>query len=621
LLGAWLQFNALLEDPSSRSVLGTAEAVDALLGRTALQRALEAGEDADRDLLSEADERYRKHAGYLLAETRVALYGADQPVTDWWWRVAELAGVPSPATSVDVAGAAAEKRVHPHTVRSAINSGELPARRIGRAFLIDHRDLARWQPRRVGRPASRLRGGSDDLLDAFNGANTTRNWRRAEELAQTIAERPTTARRCLAVALNSFNRSLSAGDPAVASSLASEALLWVSRARELGLDSRGRSVAAVAAAAALTRAQKPAEAIEELARVDPPRDLAGPVTSARIDALLEQGSLDAARREAGRALADPDVGKYGHYLAARVEFHGGDAVPALEEIVRYREEDEAAPDGQMLHGSILGRLGDELQRRRLYEQALELFRRAQPTEGRRAAARIGITAARLGRWQPSLRTARDLAAVGDADGATTVAMAALRAAQLVEDRNELEKAVRLGERWLPGSPAVKLQRAFLLGRAGDWLAASKAIDAVAFDPNQDPRELGLARAVALVAANRAGDAIGLLSQLRLKGTPLERLADILRLRSVVDDLDQGSPRRARERLGDALRPIADDRSLVGLLARLWLETENRRGEEIASSLTLVASNPSVVPPPARLDWDVDHRVISAEAAKVTRMAA
>jgi len=619
LLNAWLQFVALLDEEDGRHVLGTAEVVDALLDRTTLQRELEGGAQIDRAALSEVDERYRRHARELLDGTRIALYGAEQPVTDWWWRVAELAGQPSPAGSIDVAAAAAEKRVHPHTVRAAINSGELPARRIGRAFLIDRRDVARWQPRGVGRPSTRPRSAADEMLDAFNAANTARKWQRADELARTLMERPSTARRCLAVALNAFNRSLMTDD-ATALTLAAEALSWVSKARAFGLDTRGRALASVAAAAALTRMHRAPEAVKELANVDPPKDLAPAVASARIDALLEQGARDIAREEVHRALRDPDVGAQAHYLAARVEFHCGDAVPALEEIVRFREDHANAADGQLLHGSILGRLGDALQSRRLYEEALLLFREAEHQEEHRATARIGITVARLGDWQQSIGVARDLSAMGDPEASLTVALAAFGAAQLVNDRRELERAVELGEQWLPDSPAVALQRAFLLGRTGQWLAASRAIDGVGISARENT-ELSLLRSVALVAANRLDDAVATLSALRLVETPLARLPDLLRLRLVVDSLDQASARRRAERLRDALEPLADDRSLLGLLARLWREVEEQRPTELASSLTLVASNPSANDPRTRRDWDVDHRVVSTAAAQVARMAA
>lgn len=175
LLEAWQRFVAILEDPTARSLIGTAEAVDGLLARSNLQRAVEADAHLDLGELARSDNQYRDLAPRLLESTRIQLYGADQPVTDWWWRVAELAGEAMPGTLINVADAAAEKRVHPHTVRSAINSGELPARRLGRAFLIQRSDFARWQPRPVGRPVTGPRREADELLAAFNAANTRRN--------------------------------------------------------------------------------------------------------------------------------------------------------------------------------------------------------------------------------------------------------------------------------------------------------------------------------------------------------------------------------------------------------------------------------------------------------------
>lgn len=619
LFDAWLQFVALLEDAEGRVLVGTSEATDALLARTGLQRKVEQGDDIDRDLLSAADERYRRQVRHLLDRTRVALYGRDQPVTDWWWRVAELAGQPSPATTVDVAAAATEKRVHPHTVRSAINTGDLPARRIGRAFLIDRRDLARWQPRSVGRPAMRPRVEADELLAAFNAANEGRDLVRAHALARTIAERPTTARRCLAVALDAFNRSLGATEDE-GRALAKDALAWVSAARDRGLDARGRAVASTAAAAALTRLGQPEKAIDELSSLDAPTELAPAVVSARIDAYLALDDRIEARKEARRALADPDVGAHGHYLAARVEFHCGETVRALEEIVRYRYREPNRAEGLMLHGSVLGRLGDALGHKQLYSEALSLFRRARalsPAEASRASARIGITAARLGRWRPAIRIARDLASRGDRESATTVALAAMRAAQDAITDEEFPNAVRLGERWLPWCPAIALYRAVVLGSAGDWMAASRTIDANKPGSAAESQETALVRVAALVAANRVGDAIAVLGGLPLAGTPLARLADVLRLRQIVSNAEQGD----REELLDALERLSQDRSLVGLLARLWRESEDRRRDGLVSNVSDVASRPNATRIRAVTDWDVEHRVISAEAERIALLAA
>lgn len=603
---------ALLDDAASRGLIGTAEAVDALLARSSLQRAVEANERVDLGDLAQLDSRYRAVARHLLESTRVQLYGSSEPVTDWWWRVAELAGEATPGALVDVASAATEKRVHPHTVRSAIRSGDLPARRLGRAFLIQRSDLARWQPRPVGRPVTGPRREADELLAAFNTANTRRNWGRANEVARLLAERPTTGRRCLAVALNAFNRGA-----------IDDALHWVGLARQRGLDARAGATAAITASAALTRLARPQEALAELAGLTPPEDLRVSVAAARIDALLELDDLAGARQEALRAMQESPGSPEPNLLAARVEFHVGNAVRALEQIILFRDAEPDLAEGLMLHGSILGRLGDALAGKELYEQALVLFRAAQSTEGSRATTKIGLCLARLGRWRLALRIARGLAAKGEPQGSAAVLQAALRAAESAS-RRDLIAAVDLAERWLPAQPLVVLHRAFLAGTAGDWITASRLIDTVAIDQQSDPVDMQLLRATTLVAANRLHDALTMLDHMPLAGTILEPIPDLLRLALIARHDDDQDELERLDELREALRALGERGGLLGLLARIWLDTEEARGRrELATAAAAVAAaNPETGT--GRTDilgWDVYHRLTSTPVERVATFAA
>lgn len=612
LLEAWQRFVAILEDPTARSLIGTAEAVDGLLARSNLQRAIEADTHLDLGELARTDNLYRDLAPRLLESTRIQLYGADQPVTDWWWRVAELAGEAMPGTLINVAEAAAEKRVHPHTVRSAINSGELPARRLGRAFLIQRSDLARWQPRPVGRPVTGPRRDADELLAAFNAANTRRNWERANEVARLLAERPTTGRRCLAVALDAFNRGAT-----------EDALHWVRQARERGLDARGGATAAITASAALTRLDRAQEALDELEALDPPDDLRVSVAAARIDALLELDGLEGARQEALRAMQESPSSAEPHLLAARVEFHVGNVVRALEHVIRFREVEPDLSEGIMLHGSILGRLGDALGNPELYEQALVHFRAARPIEGSRAITKIGLCVARLGRWRLALRLARGLALAKEDEGSAAVLQAALRAAEGSSEQ-DLEPAVALAESWLPGHPLVSLHRAFLAGSNGDWMSASRLIASVSHNPESDSLDVQLLRATALVAANRLDDALTILDHLPLAGTSLEAIPDLLRLALVVREQDERNELEQQSELRDTLLGLGERGGLLGLLARIWLDSEEVRGRRelvaaaagAASATTELGTGRTQV-----LGWDVYHRLTSTPAARVATFAA
>src|SRR5438874_1058887 len=73
---------------------------------------------------------------------------------------------------VDVASVARRTGAHPNTVRAAIHAGELPARRLGRGFLVHARDVEEWAPRQRGRPARSPAVNRDALLEAFNTEST-----------------------------------------------------------------------------------------------------------------------------------------------------------------------------------------------------------------------------------------------------------------------------------------------------------------------------------------------------------------------------------------------------------------------------------------------------------------
>ena len=73
-------------------------------------------------------------------------------------------------------------------MRATIHAQVSPARRLGRSFLIHQRDLARWQPRSVGRPTTAGRREGDELLAAFNAANTRENWERAHAVTKLWAQ-------------------------------------------------------------------------------------------------------------------------------------------------------------------------------------------------------------------------------------------------------------------------------------------------------------------------------------------------------------------------------------------------------------------------------------------------
>jgi len=615
LFAAWQNFVGLLGDPEARSYIGTAEAVEALLARSGLQRALEGEAEVNLGELAEVDEQYRRQAGLLLETTRVALYGADEPVTDWWWRVGELADGAADNAFLDVAAAAQAKHVHPHTVRAAIHAQVLPARRLGRSFLIHQRDLVRWQPRSVGRPAAAARREGDELLAAFNAANTRKNWARAHEMARLLAERPNTGRRCLALALDAFN-----------ARRYEDSLSWLEKARTLGLDARARVTAAITAASALLWLDRPREALAETDGLEPPPDLEVVMAGARVDAWVSLADIAGARLEVERALRRLPGQPEPHLFAARVEFHGGDLVRALEHIALYRDQVPDASEGLMLHGSILGKLGDALEKPAPYRQALLLFRRASAEESWRAVAKIGLTLARLGRWKVALRLGRSLLEHGQTEAVEEILRSSMQAAEATGDPGVLLSAANVAQRWLGANAWTGLYRALALATSGEWTLALQQIEAVP-DDRRDPVALRLLRVTALLAANQTDDALVIADQLPLGRTPIAALPDLLRLRLMQEreDYDDEQARlQSRDDQREILGRLAAHESPMGLLAGLWLasaQAESLREMEARRALVSTALLTPEAAREASESWDVYHRLLSTSTERIALLAA
>ena len=225
-LSRWCRF-ADAVGGDSIDVVATEDVVAAFVDRSLLQEDVDQGRHLSPEELVEldrADRAFKDAAPALLDRTQISLFKDDEPVSHWWWHIEELVLGRSSSLLLSVPEAASLKEVHPHTIRAAVKSGQVPARRLARGFLIHRRDLERWEPRSVGRP--RGTRGSDPLLEAFNEANTQGDLDRAAQVAKAIARDPSTSRRCLALALDGYNRE----QP-------DEALHWAVRAQEGDLPS------------------------------------------------------------------------------------------------------------------------------------------------------------------------------------------------------------------------------------------------------------------------------------------------------------------------------------------------------------------------------------------------
>lgn len=392
LLEAWERFVALLGSTTDRQLLGTAEAVEALLARSELAHVTESGASVDRGRLDAADTGYRAGAGWLLGSTRLALYADDHPDAEWWWRPGSFLGRPVPTSYVDVPAVATVKGVHANTVRAAIHSGELPARRLGRGFLVQASDVESWQPRSVGRPRRQASAEGDELLNAFNIANEAGDFAGAHEIALRLVEVPSSARRCLAIAIDCYNGGRH-----------DQTLAWLDRARTIGLVGDGEAREGLVRGLALIQLGRSDEAIDVLrAQAGPRTPLRWKVRAALVDALLAGDRATQAEQVVDEALRErPDASEF-RYLAARVRFHDSRPAQALSDVLLFRRTAPTDPAGALLHGSILGRLGDLAGDDRLYLDAKSIFATALEQEPTMARAKLALTCGRLGQWKESL---------------------------------------------------------------------------------------------------------------------------------------------------------------------------------------------------------------------------
>lgn len=569
-LDRWAAFAESLADPTSVAYLDTQDVVAALIDRSLVEDELQAGAsfaDADLVRLVRADQRYRAVAADILDRTDIALFRDDEPPTHWWWNVEQLVLGQAGERLLAVPAAAALKGVHPHTIRSAIRDGRLPARRLARGFLVYRRDLERWQPRPVGRPrGTRSTTASDTLLEAFNEANTSGDWTRAAKLAEAMEREPSTPRRCLAVAITAFNQ----GDDAKAEA-------WAARALEGDLPQQSRQTALLVQGRALLRQRHPRKALGVL---ESARGLGYSdwlLDAGLADAYLDSGDARRAVEVARRACdAAPDVPEV-HYQLARMLWHHDEPMEALEEVVRFRTYEPDAPDAVLLHASVLGLLGDRTGDTRLYRRVRDVVRPLVERGAAEAQAMEGQALGSLGDWRAAFRIARELLRRPDDDGdirhrAWHIVKATVDAAM---NRGHPGPVVAAARELLGPDEYLDSQLALMCALGGDvegaLAALGTSLDAL---PSADvPRRIVAAHA--LSAAGRAQEAYAL-------------------LKSIRDDLPEGSlialteaALTAGDLAGarDALSAIAAGQGTVGRVAAL--------------ALKVMESAPRVEPAPTR----------------------
>jgi Flp pilus assembly protein TadD len=548
LADAWRNFVDILGYEDAFEHLSTEDAVEALLARSLLEQYLGGASEVSPELLSgirSSDHGFRELAARLLENTKVALYSdrADDP-SHWWWRLEELVLGERGEALVSVPEAAEIKGVHPHTVRKAIHLGLLPARRLARGFLMRRGDLERWEPSSVGRP--KRHGPADRLLEAFNEANTTGNWPRAHSIAAELMRDASSPRRRLAVAIDQFN----AGS-------FEAAIKWSREVIEDSSSGPSAEIARIVAGRAHLALNRGAEAAVLLAEAKSPPELRWLRDVALAEAYLAAGRPRQALGVSTHIVADrAEV----LFVRARMEWHCNRIWSALESIVQFRTTRPDDLDGLMLHGAILGHVGDLASDRRAYATAYLLFRRVlRDTRSPDVYRLYGLTAARLGWWSRVRETVEYLRGFGDegTEAAQMIADAWLAFAGTNESP-KLAAQLDFLVACVGDSPGIRRERALqLIGSYAPLAEIEEAVSRANLPTDQE----AVLRAIALASRGDPASALNLVRPLA-PNAPSAVLLTIARIALQVGNVDAAR---------DALRSLERDDGPLARAATIALE--------------------------------------------------
>jgi transcriptional regulator with XRE-family HTH domain len=411
----------------------------------------------------------------------------------------------------------------------------------------------RWRPSFLADPSATTKGDiiepeDDELLQAFNSANTTEDFAEAHRVAGLLADGPSSGRRCLAIALDAYNRHAY-----------KEAVEWAARALGMDLPEISRKTADLVHARGLLALDRPREAIAELRPYETSQDLGGMLAVAFVQALLESGRPARADVAAKRAVATGIHSPELSLIWARVALSRDFPWEALAHVLRFRAYDDADLDGVLLHATVLGYLGDVGGASGAHAESYRVLKSVVPRGGCAAWRLYGVSAARTGRWRETIKAARRLRhAHQDLDRHTT------------DIRTLLEQALEAASQVSPDEVLAAASAAeTIISDRPRWLARARAraiaskgdVDAVRF-------ELGLRSPVvttaiaadrvllarALAVAGRCDEALTLL---RPSMAALHAPADLFfAAETAVEAGDLGLAKDAMGRLADGKGPAA-----------------------------------------------------------------
>lgn len=441
----------------------------------------------------------------------------------------------------------------------------------------------------------------DQVLAAFNDANTAGRFADAAEIAERMRSEPLTSRRALALALAAYNQ----GDNEAAERAARSALAG-------DLPDGSRETALLVRSRSLLRLGRPGAAVRQLRSIPTPTQLGWLVPAAFAEAHLELDQLRAARREADRALIESAGSPEARYLAARIAWHDDRVWEALGHIAVFRAAEPDDPAGLLLHGSVLGFIGEQGAGEAAYAQALPLFEAAIPSGQCEAIRLYAQTLARLGNWREAFRRATVLLEMTDHDLETHrhrvdhIVVDAIERTW-AEDPVATEPIVKEAIRRFGPSPWLRRKQAMLHGLRGDVAAALASLELTEDELSSAPAEDQLAVAAAYDVAGDEPRLYVILQRIRADlpvPAGLVRYAEsALRLghvdvaRSVLAELEEG---------GAAIGNLA--RVAISLLdaTEAAEDVANRLKASISASSTWQSQVPPASPTPALSTWEGHH---------------
>ena len=453
----------------------------------------------------------------------------------------------------------------------------------------------------------------DELLDAFNSANTSGDFDQARSISDEMRLEPSTPRRCLAIALSAYN-----------SQAQDEAIAWAAKAMAGLLPDSSRETAALVQASALLKSERAKEAIAILVAT-PTRLLGWRVPATLADAYMQLGANTKAVREARRALDHANGAPEARYTAARAAWHAGRPWEGLDHIAVYRASEPDDVAGQMLHGSILGFLAGGNDNQGAYEEALGLFRRASRSRDCEALRLMAMTQARLRRPEEALRTATRYVAMRGHRSArhrrramrTVVEPILERAADSGAD--EVRHLCDLAEQAIGKSAMIRRWRARAAAIDGDVAGTRELLGIEADDRPKTSVADSLLVGIAYYSSGQHADAVRIFEphEAALPETWLVRYAQ-----SAVAIGDDARAKSVLTRVADGDGDVAD----VARVALALVEANERKATMMA--LTRLATTEvrwfaprEDGPAPAKSDWEGRHPALSPVLETMTRVLA